>query len=82
VAIVLGKTNNIGFDGYGDETFELQLPINHITISAAFSGLLISTDKGQTFISLGSGMHSFRVGLTNKIIIRSSSSWQFVAERA
>ncbi len=82
MAINLSKSNNVGFSGSGDETIFLSSPINYITITASFQGLLFSVDKGQTFISVPSGTHSFRTGLVTEIRIQSTATWQFIGEQA
>lgn len=80
MAVTLGGSSNIGLASFGNETVILPIAINHIIITADFDGLLISTNKGQTFISISSGTHSFRVGLTTEIIIESVGNWQFIGE--
>ncbi len=82
MVINLNRTNNVGFSGSGNDTILLGSPINYITITASFKGLLFSVDKGQTFASVPSGTHSFRVGLTREIRIQSTDTWQFIGEQA
>lgn len=82
MAINLRNKNNFGYDGSGDETLILSDPVNYITITASIAGLLLSVDKGQTFISVPSGTHSFRVGLTKDIRIQSGQDWELIAEKA
>lgn len=82
MAVTLIRKNNFGYDGSGDETLILGAQVNHITITASIVGLLLSVDKGQTFISIPSGTHSFRVGWTDEIRIQSEQDWEFIAEQA
>jgi len=82
MVINANNINNIGLEGTGNETVTLSSPVNYITITASFNGLLFSADKGQTFISVPSGTHSFRFGLTNQLQIQSTGQWELLAELA
>ena len=80
--ITLVRLNNMGHEGTGNQVLILRAPINHVTITAAFTGLLLSSDKGQTFISVPVGTHSFRVGITKQIRIQAEDAWQITLEQA
>lgn len=82
MAVALRRGNNMGYSGNSDQTILFKTPINHIIITTSFAGALISVDRGQTFISVPSGNHSFRVGITKEIRIQSTGDWQFTAEQA
>ena len=77
----LNHGSNVGIDSSGNASLFLDSPVNYITITSEFPGLLFSVDKGQTFISVPVGTHSFKVGITNKIMVQSNQSWQIIAEK-
>lgn len=79
MAVNAHNSSNVMVDGYGNEIVGLSAPANYVTITAGFGGLLFSSDKAQTFISVPSGTHSFRIGITNQLQIRSSGEWQIIA---
>lgn len=80
MVINVNNTNNTGIEGSGNETIVLSSPVNYITITASFQGLLFSPDKGQTFVSVPSGTNNFRIGTTKQLIIQSTGQWEVLAE--
>lgn len=79
-SVSTGSTRS--FSGQGSTNIGFDTPINYLTVSVQKKSIQLSVDKGQTYINLIAGVHTFRVGLTKNVRIIGTETWQFIGERA
>ena len=75
--------SNTFANGTEDGTVTFDKPIDHLNVYVA-SGvtLAISLDKGQNFMSLPEGFHSFRIGPVSEVQIQSDGEWELIGVQA
>lgn len=69
--------------GAVDGTVIFDKPVNHLNVFvAAGVTLAISLDKGENFMSLPAGFHSFRIGPVLEVQIQSDGEWDLIGVQA
>lgn len=74
---------NMFASGSGDDTVLFEKAVDYLNVfvdTGATFGL--SLDKGENFITLPAGFHSFRIGPTKEIQVTSDGDWQLVGVQA
>jgi len=64
-------------------TVEFDKPVDHLNVFVA-SGVTcsISLDKGNNYITIPAGFHSFRVGLITDVWVLADGAWQLIGVQA
>ena len=70
-------------NGTGDDTVTFDKPIDYLNVYIA-SGVTfaISLDRGQNFMSMPDGFHSFRIGPVTEVQIQSDGEWELIGVQA
>ena len=75
--------SNTFANGTTDGTVVFDKPIDHLNVYVA-SGVTfaLSLDKGENFMSLPAGFHSFRIGPVLVVRIESDGEWELIGVQA
>ncbi len=69
--------------GTTDETVVFDKPINYLNIFVGTGvTFAVSLDKGENFLSLPVGFHSFFIGHVKEVQVQSSGAWQLIGVQA
>ena len=69
--------------GTTDETVVFPRAVNYLNVFVAASVTFsLSVDKGENFISLPAGFHSFFVGPITEVQVQSTGAWQLIGVQA
>lgn len=70
-------------NGTSDGTVTFDKPIDHLNVYVA-SGVTfsLSLDKGENFMSLPAGFHSFRIGAVKEVRVQSDGEWEMIGVQA
>jgi len=73
-------SSNYFSSGAGYKEISFDRPVNYINIFVA-SGVVasLSLDKGENYISIPAGFHSFTIGSVDEIIVLADGAWQLIA---
>lgn len=70
-------------NGTTDETITFDKPINYLNVYvAAGVTFAISLDKGENFMSMPAGFHSFKIGSVKEIQIQADGEWELIGVQA
>ena len=73
-------SSNIFASGTEDDTIEFGRSVSHINIYVDTGVTLsISLDKGQNFMTLPAGFHSFDIGPVFEVQVQADGAWQMIA---
>lgn len=73
---------NIFKSGTGNATLSFDRAVDYININVAASVTLSLSVDGTNYMTIPSGLHSFRIGATFSIWINSTGAWQLIAVQA
>jgi hypothetical protein len=74
---------NTFFDGTTDDTAVFDRPVNHLLIFVSTGTTFsFSLDRGESFMTLPAGFHSFPIGAVSEVHVQSTGAWQLIGEQA
>ena len=73
-------SSNYYASGVEYEEITFDRPVNYINIFVSTGNTAsLSVDRGQNFITITAGFHSFAIGSVDEIVVSGTGAWQILA---